>query len=75
VRKIKPNTDIRNFIRVSGFCSWQVAEKLGFHENTLYRLLRKDLDQQEKNRIFQALEELKTEREAEISIMNNGKNR
>ncbi len=64
---MKPNSEIRNLIRVSGICSWQVAEKLGIHENSLYRMLRKELDPDEKNKIYQALEQLKVEREAEIS--------
>lgn len=66
---MKPNTDIRNLIKVSGFCSWQVAEKLGMHENTLYRTLRKDLDEQDKKRIYNALKQLKAERDAELSKM------
>lgn len=64
---MKPNGEIRNLIRVSGICSWQVAEKLGMHENSLYRMLRKELDPEEKNKIYQALDELKAERDAEIS--------
>lgn len=68
---MKPNTDIRNLIRVSGFCSWQVADKLRIHENSLYRMLRKDLDDEEKKRIFHVLDELKTERDAALSKMND----
>lgn len=69
---MKPNTDIRNLIRVSGFCSWQVAEKLGgMHENSFYRLLRKELDEQDKARIYKALEQLKADRDAELSKMNH----
>jgi hypothetical protein len=70
-RKMKPNSDIRNMIRVSGFCSWQVANKLGIHENSLYRMLRKDLDEKERTRIMQSLVQLKSEREAELSKLNN----
>jgi hypothetical protein len=64
---MKPNSEIRNLIRVSGIYSWQVAEKLGMHENSLYRMLRKELDSEEKNKIYQALDDLKAERDAEIS--------
>jgi hypothetical protein len=67
---MKPNTDIRNLIRVSGFCFWQVAEKIGMHENSLYRMLRKKLEIEDKKKIYLALEELKIERDAEISKMN-----
>ncbi|MGX1402383.1 DNA-binding phage protein [Bradyrhizobium japonicum] len=68
---MKPNSDIRNLIRVSGFCSWQVAEKLGMHENSLYRMLRKELDDQDKKRIYQVLEQLKVERDAELTKINS----
>lgn len=68
---MKPNTDIRNLIRVSGFCSWQVAGKLGMHENSLYRMLRTELDENDKTKIFQALEQLKVDRDAELSKMKS----
>lgn len=59
---MKPNTDIRKMIRQSGFCSWQVADKLGVHENTFYRWLRKELGEEDIKQIYQALEELETEK-------------
>jgi hypothetical protein len=67
---MKPNTDIRNLFRVSGFCTWQVAKILGMHENSLYRLLRKELGEQEKKQIFQALEKLEEKRDVALSKMN-----
>lgn len=70
-KNMKNNTDIRNLIRVSGFYSYQVASKLSMHENSLYRMLRKDLNDQEKKRIFDALDQLKVERDEELLKMNN----
>jgi hypothetical protein len=67
---MKPNSEIRNMIRALGFCHWQLASKMNVHENSLYRLLRKELDEQDKKRIYEALEQLKAEREAELSKMN-----
>lgn len=60
---MKPNEKIRKMIRQSGFCSWQVADKMGVHENTFYRWLRKELSEEDKKRIYQALEELGAEKE------------
>ncbi|MED4903969.1 hypothetical protein [Parageobacillus thermoglucosidasius] len=65
---MKPNSDIRQLIRQSGFCSWQVAEKLGVHENTFYRMLRKTLSEEDKKRIYKALEELRIEKEKQSKI-------
>lgn len=63
--KNKPNQDIREAIKGSGICSWEVAEKLNIHENSLYRLLRKKLSDNERTHITNALKELKKEREIE----------
>jgi hypothetical protein len=63
----KPNDDIRQLIKKSGFYSWQCAAKLNCHENTFYRLLRKELDEADKKRIYQALDELKADQEKELS--------
>jgi transposase-like protein len=60
---MKPNEDIRKLIKQSGFCSWQVADRLGVHENTFFRWLRKELSEEDKKRIYQALEELRAEKE------------
>ncbi|MFJ5625582.1 hypothetical protein ACIQD3_23570 [Peribacillus loiseleuriae] len=63
----KPNEDIRELVRKSGFCSWQVANKLNCHENTYYRLMRKELSEEDKKRIYRALDELEAEKEKELS--------
>ncbi|MBM6599546.1 hypothetical protein JTF24_13855 [Priestia megaterium] len=38
---------------------WVIAEKLGIHENTLYRKLRKELHESEKKEIIKIIKSLK----------------
>jgi hypothetical protein len=63
----KPNDNIRQHIKKSGFYSYEVSDKLGVHENTLCRLLRKELSESDKKRIFKALDDLQAESEKELS--------
>jgi hypothetical protein len=58
VMTVKANVDIRSRIKKSGFYAWQVAEKLGVHENTFFRMLRKELSEQKKCRVNEAIKEL-----------------
>jgi hypothetical protein len=41
--------------------NWLIAEKLGVHENTVYRLLQKPLTDEKKQRIIEAIEQAKSE--------------
>jgi hypothetical protein len=41
--------------------NWLIAEKLGIHENSYYRLLRKDLTEVKKKEILKIIEALKLE--------------
>ncbi|WP_197214927.1 hypothetical protein [Cytobacillus firmus] len=59
--KAKANQELRQQIRESGFYAWQVAEKIGIHENTFFRILRKDLNDQERHLVIEALEQLSLE--------------
>lgn len=59
---MRRNDDIRLSIRQSGFSSWQVADKLSISEGTLYRWLRRELTEAEKQRISDSLQQLKVER-------------
>lgn len=54
---VQRNMDIRQAIKKSNLFVWQVAEKLGVHENTFYRTLRKELSSEEKQRIMTAISE------------------
>lgn len=62
----KRNTDIRNAISNAQLTTWLVAEKLGVHENTLFRKLRKELPNEEKIKIMEAIKVLKNEINDEV---------
>ena len=57
------NLDIRKAIESSKFKYWQVANKLKMNDGNFSRLLRTELDENNKNKILKAIEELKEERE------------
>ena len=57
------NLDIRKAIENSNFKYWQVANKLKMNDGNFSRLLRTELDEDNKNKILRAIEELKEERE------------
>ena len=58
---MKPNSDVRNTIKRLGLCTWQVADRLRIHENTLYRRLRKELSQEEKEIILKVIQDIADE--------------
>lgn len=39
--------------------NWVIAERLGIHENSLYRILRQELPKEKKEEILKIIEELK----------------
>ncbi len=39
--------------------NWLIAERLGIHENSFYRLLRQELPKDKKEEILKIIEELK----------------
>ncbi|MFC0472501.1 hypothetical protein ACFFHM_18950 [Halalkalibacter kiskunsagensis] len=55
------NRDIRK--AKGNIPSWVIAEKLGIHENSYYRLLRKELPGNKKDKILKIIEEIKSEQE------------
>lgn len=57
------NIDIRKAIENSNFKYWQVANKLKMNDGNFSRLLRTELDEDNKNKILRAIEELKEKRE------------
>lgn len=57
------NQDIRDAAKKSGIKLWQIAEKLGIWDATLSRKLRKELPQEEKEKIFGIISELSKEAE------------
>ena len=54
---------IREMIRESGFPHWRVAERAGISENTMVRWLRHEPDGERRERILQAIQELRKEAE------------
>lgn len=57
------NLDIRRAIESNNFKYWQVANKLKITDGNFSRLLRVELDESNKNKILNAIKELKEERE------------
>ena len=51
------NIDIRNTLKTNNFKHWKLAEILGISETTLVRKLRKELSNEEKERIFKIIKE------------------
>jgi transposase-like protein len=49
---------------------WAIAEKLGIHENTLYRWLRTEMDSNKKRMVLNAINELKKELEEQKQMQN-----
>jgi len=56
---MKPNVEIRNAIDNSYFFTWQLAQKLGIHENTFYRWMRTEMTDEKKEMVMAAIAELK----------------
>ena len=55
------NRDIRNAAGGYGIRLWQVAEAIGMNESAFSRKLRKELPQEEKEKILAAIEKLAKE--------------
>lgn len=49
------NQDIRKLIRIAGVTHWQVAECYGVHESSFSRMLRKELDKNDKRKVKEAI--------------------
>lgn len=64
--RVKANQEIRQKIKDSDFYTYEVALKLGCSENTLIRNLRTELNEAEKQRILDALEQLNRNDEPNI---------
>lgn len=52
------NEDIRRAIRIADVRHWQIAARIGIHENTLVRWLRAELSEAHKKAILSAIEAL-----------------
>ena len=59
------NNDIKLQAKKTSVCLWQVAQKLGITDSTFSRKLRNELSEKEKERIFNIIEELRSENNAQ----------
>ena len=55
------NQDIRRMAAGAGVKLWQIADELGIADCSLSRKLRKELNQEEKERIFAIIQRLSQE--------------
>ena len=58
------NGEIKAKAKAARVYLWEIAEKLGITDNEFSRRLRYELPQDEQERIFRIIEELKAEQEA-----------
>lgn len=65
------NRDIRQAAEDAGLYLWQVAEEIGVTDCTFSKYLRKELSDEKKATIFQAIEKLKKDRAAQFGGLNN----
>lgn len=57
----KRNIDIREAIQDAGFNHWMIAERMGVNDTTFSRWLRQEMPPEKKQKVLQAIEELKQE--------------
>lgn len=57
------NQDVKRAIQQSGFYFYEVADRLGIHDCTLSKWLRRELSDEKKSVVLQAIRELKAENE------------
>ena len=55
------NIEVRTSAAQSGIRHWEIAEKLGISEGTFCRKLRRELSEQEKQRILCVIQQLQKE--------------
>lgn len=58
------NMDVREQLKKAGVRQWEVSEVLGINEAALSRKMRHELPEEEKQKIYSAIEELKQQKEA-----------
>lgn len=59
--RIMENLEIREKAKNSGVRLWQIADKLGINDGNFSRKLRKELSQQDRDRILLIIDELSKE--------------
>jgi DNA-binding Lrp family transcriptional regulator len=58
------NTELRAELKAAKIPYWKIAEKLGVHENTIIRRMRKELSEDDRKAFFAAIAEIKKEETA-----------
>ena len=53
------NKRIRKAMITAGVKQWQVAKELGIHEVTFSRMLREELNPDEREKVLQAIDQIK----------------
>lgn len=56
------NAEIRQKMKSENVRMWEVADRLGCHENTVIRKLRHELDPDEKRKIMTVINEIRSGR-------------
>lgn len=59
------NKDLREYAMIKGVKLWQIAEKLNINDGNFSRKLRKELSQDDKQKIIVIIDEIVKEREEE----------
>lgn len=58
--RTKPNQDIRDMLKDNGLTQWDLCKALGIGETTLYRRLRDELPEDQKQEYMKGIERLIT---------------
>ena len=57
------NKDIREVAKHAGVCLWQTADRVGMNDGNFSRKLRRELTQEERDKIMGIIAELEREKE------------
>lgn len=60
---MKPNNDIRKRAKDRGVKLWEIAARIGVNDGNFSRKLRKELSQDEKQAIFDIIDEIAAKKE------------
>jgi hypothetical protein len=58
--RTRPNQDIRDMLKDNGLTQWDLCKALGIGETTLYRRLRDELPEDQKQEYMKVIERLIT---------------
>ena len=58
ITRTRPNQEIRDTLKLYGFTQWDLCKALGIGETTLYRRLRDELSEDQKQEYMKVIEML-----------------